>query len=81
MKTPIDCIITCSGIGTLSLSGDEFKEFQTLLRRGAECWPDASPNIKALVDLVTHGALMQNYWAQAGVVAPDPMPPIFGEKK
>lgn len=80
MSKPADCILTCGNVGTLSLSGDEFKEFQELLRRGAECWPDASPDMKALVDLLTHGSLMQNYWEQAGVAAPDPLPPMFGDR-
>lgn len=80
MSTGKDVVIIFPNRDTASLDGKDWKEFQELLRRGAECWPDASPNMKALVDLIIHGSLMQNYWEQAGVAAPDPLPPMFGDR-
>lgn len=35
--------------------------FQELIQRGANLWPDAPPEIKALADLITNGRIMQDY--------------------
>lgn len=41
-----------------------WKDFQKLIQRGANLWPDAPPGIKELADLVTNGQVLQNYWEQ-----------------
>ena len=38
-----------------------WKEFQELVQRGANLWPDASPDIKMFADIVTVGKPMQDY--------------------
>lgn len=42
-------------------SAKEWKEFQDLLFRGANLNPDLSASMKAFVDLVCNGQVMQNY--------------------
>ncbi len=44
------------------------KEFQELVQRGANLWPDASPEIKTFADLITNGKELQPYskmWVRA----------------
>ncbi len=36
-------------------------EFKELVQRGANLWPDASPEIKEFADVVTIGSAMQDY--------------------
>ncbi len=41
-----------------------WKPFQQLIQRGAQTWTDAPPAMKELADMVTNGAVLQNYWDQ-----------------
>lgn len=52
---------------------DEWKDFQELIQRGANLWPDAPPHIKELADLITNGKVMQDYHRQAGLPITNPM--------
>jgi len=61
------------GLGTIAKAivcetAEEYKQFQTLIQRGANLWPDAPPAMKRLADLVTNGKVMQDYDAQSNVV-------------
>lgn len=40
---------------------DSWKEFQQLIHRGINLWPDASPELKAFADLITEGKVQQDY--------------------
>ena len=42
------------------------EDFQTLVQRGANLWPDAPPEIKKFADLITSGEILQDYNAQTG---------------
>ena len=44
------------------VDGEEsIAEFQTMVQRGCGLWPDASADMKAFADEVTHGEHLQNY--------------------
>lgn len=51
-------------------------EFKALIQRGANLYPDFSPAIKELADLITSGTILQDYYVQANVKRPDPIPPL-----
>lgn len=54
--------------------------FKELIHRGANLWPDAPPAIKEFADLICNdGVVMQDYYKQAGVKAPQ-QPEPTGEK-
>lgn len=40
---------------------NDYKLLQELFQRAGNLWPDASPQIKRIVDLVTNGKVMQDY--------------------
>ena len=37
------------------------QEFQELCHRAGNLWPDASPEMKAFIDLITEGKVQQDY--------------------
>ena len=45
-------------------SGLAAAEFRTLVQRGLNLWPDASPEMKEFGDLLLEGKILQDYWAQ-----------------
>ena len=54
------------GLGTVGKSivvdtAEDFKLLQELFQRAGNLWPDASPQIKRIIDLVTNGQVMQDY--------------------
>lgn len=46
------------------VSAETWPQFQELVQRGANLWPDAPPAIKEFADLVTTGKVQQDYRAQ-----------------
>lgn len=40
------------------------KEFNDLVQRGANMWPDSSPSMKEFADMVTSNQVMQDYHSQ-----------------
>lgn len=68
MKTPRNEFI----VHTLSTNGTLVvivpmqlrEQFNALVQRGANMWPDASPDIKEFADLVTSNQVMQDYNTQ-----------------
>jgi len=61
------------GLGTIAKAivcetAEEYTQFQMLVQRGANLWPDAPPAMKRLADLVTSGKVMQDYDAQSNIV-------------
>lgn len=44
----------------------KWREFQELIQRGSNLWPDASPAVKEFADMITSGWILQDYQAQAG---------------
>jgi len=44
--------------------------FKELIRRGANVWDRAPPQIKAFVDMVTVGEVQQDYYAQENIPRP-----------
>lgn len=60
-------MITCTNVAdgfVIVIDGESKKEFQELVQRGSNLWPDASAEIKAFADVVTNGQLMQDYHNQ-----------------
>jgi hypothetical protein len=51
-------------------------KFQELIQRGANLWPDAPADIKALADIITNGKIMQDYTAQEHPVKDLPKDPL-----
>jgi len=54
------------GVGTSAKvihinNAEDYKNFQELIQRGANLWPDAPASIKRLADLITSGKIMQEY--------------------
>lgn len=47
-----------------------WKQFQELIQRGGNLWPDAPPAIKEFIDVVTVGHVQQDYFQQANVPRP-----------
>jgi hypothetical protein len=58
--------------GMVSIPPHLWPQFQQLVQRGANLWPDAPPEIKEFADKVTVGQVLQDYFAQANV--PKPLP-------
>lgn len=46
---------------TIVVDSESVPEFQKMVQRATGLWPDASPEMKAFADEVTHGELMQDY--------------------
>lgn len=42
-------------------------EFQNLIHRGVNLFPDASPEIKEFADVITNGFALQDYYRQSGI--------------
>lgn len=55
------------GSACLVIEPQERDAFKELIQRGANLWPDASPAIKELADLITEGKIMQDYWKQGNI--------------
>lgn len=49
--------------GTVGIPYALWPQFQELVQRGANLWPDASPAIKEFADRVTNGKVMQDYYS------------------
>lgn len=48
----------------LSIPPERIHEFQTILNRALNCWPEAKPEWKHLADIVQHGKPLVDYYAQ-----------------
>lgn len=46
---------------TVVISSSSWGDFQKLVSRAMNCWPDASIELKEFHDVVVHGGLLQNY--------------------
>lgn len=60
----------------IQIDAGSWKQFQELVHRGSNLWPDASPEMKEFADKVTIGVVLQDYYAQAGVSNPAHCGPI-----
>ncbi len=49
----------------LTIRKELAEEFKQLVQRGSNLYPDSSPAIKELADLITLGRIQQDYFAQA----------------
>lgn len=54
------------GLGTVgkSIVADTQEDYilvQEIFQRAGNLWPDASPQVKRIIDLVTNGKVMQDY--------------------
>lgn len=56
----------------ISIPPQYWPQFQELIQRGSNLWPDASPEIKEFADRVTVGRVQQDYYSQANVPSPVP---------
>lgn len=45
-------------------SEDSILAFKEAIQRALNCWPDAHPEMKELGDMLMHGKILQDYWAQ-----------------
>ena len=54
----------------LTVGPENVAEFKKLIQRGANLWPDTSPQIKAFADQITNGKILQDYYAQANLIPP-----------
>lgn len=52
----------------LVISGASLERFKTLVNRALNVWDAAHPEMKELGDMLTHGRITQDYYAQAGMV-------------
>jgi hypothetical protein len=48
----------------IEVEADSLANFIELVRRGANLWPDAPPEIKEFHDMLRHGKVLQDYRAQ-----------------
>lgn len=46
---------------------ESFDRFKELVRRATNVWDFAHPEIKEFADLIDHGKVLQDYYAQAGM--------------
>lgn len=58
------------GLGTIRKTvefdrAEDWKDFQELVQRAANLWPDAKPQMKKFADVVTNGKVMQDYGPDA----------------
>lgn len=53
---------------SLLITGASLERLQTLVDRALNTWDSAHPELKELGDMLTHGRITQDYYAQAGVV-------------
>lgn len=62
----------------IAIEPENIPMFQELVQRGTNLWPDASPELKIFADLVTTGAVQQDYKLQSGVNnhKPGPLPEL-----
>lgn len=65
MSLTLDTISGGSQYKQILVSPEYWIEFQELIQRGSNLWPDAPPEIKRFADLVTNGKVMQDYDAQS----------------
>lgn len=66
MKNPLHFPIIYSPSPTqestvLVIPKEFFPQFQQLCQRAGNLWPDASPEMKAFIDLITEGKVQQDY--------------------
>lgn len=54
----------------LAVPAEDWKQFQELIQRGGNLWPDAPPAMKEFIDVVTVGHVQQDYFQQANVLRP-----------
>lgn len=54
----------------ISVHGLMLEEFREFINAAANCAPNASPAMKELIDLVTNGRILQDYYAQANLPRP-----------
>lgn len=48
-------------------------DFKNLIQRGINLWPDASPTMKSIADIITIGTVQQNYY-ETPQLTPTPQP-------
>lgn len=48
----------------LELTEESIKEFQLVLQRALNCWPDAPADFKSLADILEYGRPLQDYNSQ-----------------
>jgi hypothetical protein len=49
----------------ITINGPESQDaFKELVRRALNCWPDAHPSLKEMGDMLDHGKILQDYYAQ-----------------
>lgn len=51
--------------GIIVIEHSFWPQFQELVYRGVNLWPDARPEMKEFADLITEGKVLQDYFAQA----------------
>lgn len=79
-NVPIFVTKWASGSVGIDVPSWHMEKFKELIYRGANLWPDAPPAIKEFADRICNdGVVMQDYYQQAGVKAPQ-QPEPTGEK-
>lgn len=53
-----------NAVHVIKVTENDWKDFQNLIQRAANTFPNAPPAMKELADLVTNGTVLQNYWDQ-----------------
>lgn len=49
------------------IDSESIVEFQNLIHRGVNLFPDASPEVKEFADVITNGFALQDYYRQRGI--------------
>ena len=64
MENPQFKYIPTQSGAVLLLNSDGVELFKLILARACNVWPDATPEIKILHDVVVHGKPLQDYYSQ-----------------
>lgn len=48
----------------VEFTSESIKEFQSVLQRALNCWPDAPADFKSLADILEYGKPLQDYNSQ-----------------
>ena len=61
LNQEIKVVSAITGARAIFVPSELYWQFQELIQRGANLWPDAHPSIKAFADVVTTGTVQQDY--------------------
>lgn len=67
-----------SGAMYLNLPSRLVPEFKLMVQRALNMWPDCSPELKELGDVITNGRILQDYFKQAAI---DPPPRSIADQE